>query len=466
MAFNKTDNPVASPSYLSAISNHNRSFIIAIFAILATLIVDVSFSNTWDLLGIDSPSGISIFSIMMLVFAVGQYFVLRLIKAKSTAHIEKNKTLGLLHKLVIITQYLLVALFLALVLQIIFTSSYSTWFLTVSSLISFSLAIIVMGILSRLFFNWYKSNKDFTILLYGVAAIATCASVVFIALSSGLNLLALSSDRNEKSEIGFNGDNTLIGTVQTVNATYNLVSVLLLWSSTLLLLKHYSKRIGKIKFWTVMIIPIALIINQYVVVVPLSNNLTPDSNMVYGILLGSVLPAVAAGLLFGFPFWVVSRKIKAKENNANSVKDYLSFAKWGIIFFTVCTSAGVYLAFYPPFGFFSVLITGFSTYLFLVGIYFSAISISADATLRQSIRKVAIEESRLFGNIGLAQMEREIETKVLNVIKNHSDLMQEKGISSQLTDDDALQYLHQVLNEVSTKFRKVPYDKLRDSVSE
>lgn len=465
MAFNKTDDPAHS-SYLSTISNHHdRSFIIAISAILGTLIVDVSLSNTWDLSGIDSRSGISIFSIMMLVFAAGQYFVLKFVKAKSIAHIEKSKTLGLLHNLVTITQYLLVALFSALVLQIIFTSSYSTWFLTISSLISFSLAIVVMAVLSRLFFNWYKSNKDFTILLYGVAAIATCASVVFISLSSGLILLTLPSDRNEKSEIGFNSDNALIGTVQTVNATYNLVSVLLLWSSTLLLLKHYSKRIGKIKFWTIMTIPIALTINQYVVVVPLvSGNLTPDSNLVYGILLGIVLPAVAAGILFGFPFWMVSKKIEA-ANNGNSMKDYLSFAKWGIIFFTVCTSAGVYVAFYPPFGFFSVLITGFSTYLFLAGIYFSAISISADTALRQSIRKVAIDESSLFGSIGLAQMEREIETKVLRVIKNQSDIMEEKGIPPPLTDDDALQYLHQVLQEVTPKSPKGT-DRLRDSVSE
>ena len=120
---------------------------------------------------------------------------------------------------------------------------------------------------------------------------------------------------------------------------------------------------------------------------------------------------------------------------------------------------------------------GLSAYLILVGIYSSAISVSEDSILRQSIRTIAIKESSLLDsigmaqmeqqiqrkvfpsirasllelvdNIGTAQMEQEIERRVLKVAKEQQDVLTEQsGIESSLTEDDMKEYLEQVIKEV------------------
>jgi hypothetical protein len=84
------------------------------------------------------------------------------------------------------------------------------------------------------------------------------------------------------------------------------------------------------------------------------------------------------------------------------------------------------------------------------GIYSSAISVGEDSELRKSIRRYAIEESRLLDSLGQAQMERKIEKRVLGFTKRNQYEMAEKtGIQSSLIEDDMKQYLQQVIEEVN-----------------
>ena len=57
-----------------------------------------------------------------------------------------------------------------------------------------------------------------------------------------------------------------------------------------------------------------------------------------------------------------------------------------------------------------------SSYLFTIGLYSSAISISQDNTLRQSIRKSAIEVAKLVDVLGTPKIEQEIQRRVLNTV--------------------------------------------------
>ena len=53
-------------------------------------------------------------------------------------------------------------------------------------------------------------------------------------------------------------------------------------------------------------------------------------------------------------------------------------------------------------------------------------SVSQNTALRQSIRKSVMEQSKLLDSIGTAQMERELQSRVLTVAKKASDIMTEK----------------------------------------
>jgi hypothetical protein len=105
--------------------------------------------------------------------------------------------------------------------------------------------------------------------------------------------------------------------------------------------------------------------------------------------------------------------------------------------------------FYPPFGIVTVSLMGLSSYLLLLGVYSSAISVSEDSKLRQSIREFTLAEPKLLDSIGTAHMEQEIQKRVLALTrKNQSSLEEETGIQSSLTDDDMKHYLGHVIEEI------------------
>ena len=114
---------------------------------------------------------------------------------------------------------------------------------------------------------------------------------------------------------------------------------------------------------------------------------------------------------------------------------------------------------YPPFAAASWSFVGLSSYLYSLGFYFSAISIAQDTKLRQYFRAMALKESKLLDSIGTAQMEQEIQRRVLTLTKQNQDRMaEETGIQSSLTEDDIKQYLEQVIKEVKQPKSKMKND--------
>ena len=161
--------------------------------------------------------------------------------------------------------------------------------------------------------------------------------------------------------------------------------------------------------------------------------------------LGYTLPAAVSGILFGLPFWAIARSFDYNS----ALKDYMIMAGSGFAIFELAINGSVMLASYPPFGLASVSFVGLSTYLILMGIYSSAISMSGDVKLRQAIRKSAVEESKLLVGIGSAQIVQKIEKKVMEMAKDQAASMTEQtGVQLLLTEHDMKQYLSSVLKEI------------------
>ena len=127
-------------------------------------------------------------------------------------------------------------------------------------------------------------------------------------------------------------------------------------------------------------------------------------------------------------------------------------AACGLVLLFVSNQAIVFVNYlYPPFGFATISFIGLSSYLLLIGIYSSAVSVSGDSKLRRSIRGIAMQESRLLDSIGSAQMEQEIQKKVLRVTKEQEKaLREETGVHSSLNEEDIKRYLSKVLQELET----------------
>ena len=85
----------------------------------------------------------------------------------------------------------------------------------------------------------------------------------------------------------------------------------------------------------------------------------------------------------------------------------------------------------------------------MIGIYSSAVSLAHNVKLRELIRTSTLEQTRLLDSIGTAHMESEITGRVLRIVKDNREKMEEEtGIKGSFTDDELREYLKLVQGEV------------------
>jgi hypothetical protein len=233
----------------------------------------------------------------------------------------------------------------------------------------------------------------------------------------------------------------------TVYQISGIVSYVLTWIATVMLLRPYIEKFGKVRFWIMMSAPMI----YYLIEFPLFSLgvFTPsqDSNAMTNILIFSLSP-IFAGILFGVAFLSIARTLKM----GTAARNYMIIAAYGFVLFYIAGSAWTSQAAYPPYGLISVSFTGLSCYLIYNGLYFSSVSVSQDMTLRQSIRKSVMEQSKLLHSIGSAEMENEIQKQLLIAGRKTSESMTDKtGIEASMDENDIKAYVQLVIKEISKK---------------
>src|SRR5919202_5395029 len=152
--------------HVSATGYNNRKFLVIISVVVSSLIIDISLSNISDLISVSTIWGFVAFIAIAIVYAVGQYLILDFVKQKSKSIRLKSPYFDKLSIIITIVQYVLTATIIFIILQIFMNSYYYTFMLAWSSSISYTIASIMMVILALKFFSWYRSNRNFIVLLY------------------------------------------------------------------------------------------------------------------------------------------------------------------------------------------------------------------------------------------------------------------------------------------------------------
>ena len=227
---------------------------------------------------------------------------------------------------------------------------------------------------------------------------------------------------------------------------------MLSWAATSLLIRQYYPKISTIKYWIILLIPLAYFLFQFQpLFLNIFSGLITSQPVVFSILYTLIFTASkpVGGLIFASVFLNMARRIPRKKN----LKNYLIMSALGFILLFVSNQAIVLAsAPYPPFGLATVSFVGLSTYLIFVGIYSSAISVAQDAELRKIVRTTVKEEFDLLRNIGTSQLEEDIQQKVTQVTtKLSQSITQRTGIEPSLMDDDIKDYCKEVLQEIRKK---------------
>jgi hypothetical protein len=205
---------------------------------MIALVIDVSISVVADIVSNQTVTvwGISVFIAISAVYIVGQYIILGMVKAKNKEDKVTSHHIKTLNIAVTIAQYVLTAIMIFVILQIIVTSHYYTNLLSAATAISYGLVVYLLGMLAYRFFSWFKIGKSVVVLLYGLAAIMICANAVdSILFFDGVLLdkpVLISPESKVIFQVGFN-PGTFMSFVNLFQA-YSLNGYFLLtWAGTI-----------------------------------------------------------------------------------------------------------------------------------------------------------------------------------------------------------------------------------------
>ncbi|HYY67280.1 MAG TPA: hypothetical protein VE572_02915 [Nitrososphaeraceae archaeon] len=445
-------------------NSNKRILVLTISVAVAVIIVDTSIVKVSDLIAwrfVHDWKNIILFIAMSSAYAICYYFVLEFIKGRGEKELgyargKMRLSAATFRKIVSIIQYVITAILVLVILQIVFYSQYSSTAITAVMAISYATAIVMMGLLAYLFFIWFnqnrKSGNGFTVFLYGISSAALLLNTII-----GFALLYTLS-RYKPAIVGPRATSYSVVISSPIDSTLNtlylatsILGFILMWSATAILLRSYSQRIGKAKYWFVVSIPLVYFISQFLTL--FSSQLTSVialSPVLFTLLF--VFSKPVGGILFGTAFYSVGRSGTASSPRGNFVRDYMTLAAYGVVLFFVSSQSTVAQIPYPPFGVIATSFVGLSAYMMFLGLYSSAISVSQDIKLRQSIRRSAIQEVKFLESIGTAQMEQELQKRVLTIAKKNSDNMtEETGVQPSLSEEDMKQYLEEVLKEIKVR---------------
>jgi hypothetical protein len=264
-----------------------------------------------------SSIGISLFILVVAVsYASALYLLSRFVSPIHRQIKTHSSRFNWLYKTLLIAQYASGGIIALMILQLVLTSHYYVGLLIATTAISFTLAAIILGLLSYRFLSWYKSsNKSITVLLYGITFAVTAIGIgVIVAVNSSVILL------ENPSQIGglqsvlkvYSSPSSSSDTTQSPKAlilyqityTPSRLGFVLYWIATALLLREYSRRLGRLKFWTLISLPLISFLAASIFVSP-----DYQHSLLYDALL--VLSALTAGgVLFGITFLIMARSMR------------------------------------------------------------------------------------------------------------------------------------------------------------
>jgi hypothetical protein len=444
-----TGEPTLKTRIMKTLSNYWIVFgvvsVLTVCLVLEVSIVNVSgFSNQHD-----SATDIRIFSALGVLSMISQIIILNFVRTRNLPF-EKS-ILRIMYKAMVLTQLAIIVILVIILIEINFTLSYYLIHLELIFMISSVTAVAVMGLLSYKFVTWLKLNKSWTTSAYLLASLSLSINAI-IGIIYVSDQLSYVSDVIQPSPYGgfmMHSHTSSLAVLYTISSG---VTFVLFWIGTVLLLQSYRKRLGTIKFWIIMLVPLLYFLSQFQ---PLVSSMLLDYSsgnpmlfsIVYVLMLEVSTPI--GGILFGLAFMLVARKIQ----NAK-VKGYLVISGIGLLLLLISyRPQEIITGPFPPFGLLSASFMGLSSYLVFFGIYSSAISVSQDSKLRASIRKSVEAEVNFIGNIASAEMTHTITESVFRKVKAVSEMIpQDTGIATSLTDREIKDYVAEVINE--TKSRK------------
>ena len=443
-------------SYASLTLSKKTTFIF-IVSLTSIVVFDSTIVQFSSYSGVEIPSSINItiFIVFSVVFVLSSTALLSSVRRSiSTTDAYKPGLLGLkyFHGLMISTQILTVATILTIIFQMLAISEYSLVLLRIQAYLSHISAMVFLSFLVFLFGSWMTTKRVYTIILYTIAFSLACVnlavSLIYLESYLSIALIANVKPYSIVSYVTNFGGMSVAESLSIVFDALSLSSFLLMWIASAIFLSQYRHKMGRIKYFSLVSIPLLYYIFPFQgyfgdIFFSLLHS-SPVSYSIIYILIFSATKQVGA-VLFSLTFWAASTLVYD-----NRIRKSLLFSSIGMgILFGTFQIAPLQYHVYPPYGFITQAFIPLGAYLLLVGIFSSARVISRDSELRKGFYKSAASQLSLLKTIGISQMEKELEKQVKSMEKQVSGLSSD-GMDNvpELEEGNVKEILRDVLNEL------------------
>ncbi len=394
-----------------------------------------------------------IFAVFVTFFIFSNYIFLTYHK-KSSANDSKS-TLGireLASKSIVVSQVALSSILVLLTAQILAFESYDLVLIVYAIYVSHLSAMGFLLLLAYQFVRWFVTSKNYLIIAY---AFAFCVIIIYLITSLAFLSIDLSYRsptvimkpiKTMMSEYSiYYAELSSLATLYTYLSIISFVGILI---PSIIMLRTYSSRLGRIRYWVLVSIPLIYFFfpyfgNEFGIFDNFLLEYGMEFNLIYYIMFSPYKQI--GGLLFGIVFWVIASKIKRQN-----LKIPLRIAGIGMIFlFGSAVLHGLTFIVSPPFGLVTISFMGLASYMLLIGVFSAAKELSIDVSVRREIYKIAGEHSDLLSNIGRAELSKTLEKRVsgiLNNIKNEINA----PLQPELEESDYKKFIEDALAELAS----------------
>jgi hypothetical protein len=189
--------------FSNIVQNERNIFLIFYFTV-AFLIADTIINYVSDLVVpfLISTGSLIFFIVIVAVYIFGLFFITEFVKIQSREIRAKDRYVRLINSIVMAAMYVLVAIIILVVYEILITSQYHTLMLIATTAIIELVTIGVLGFFAQRFFSWFKVNRNsMVVLLYGLSFAVSAVSLAIISIQD-LYLLPLKDPMvNAQSEV-------------------------------------------------------------------------------------------------------------------------------------------------------------------------------------------------------------------------------------------------------------------------
>ncbi len=357
---------------------------------------------------------------------------------------------GLANKTILVSQIALSSILIIILAQILAFESYDLVLILYAIYISHLVAIGFLVLLAYQFVRWFVATKKYLIVAYAFAF-----SMIILYLITSLAFLSVDLSYRDptvkmKSIKTMMADYSTYGTklssLATLYTYLSIISFVGIWIPSIIILRTYSARLGTIRYWALVSIPLIYFFfpyfgNEFGIFDDLLLEYGMQFNLIYYIMFSPYKQI--GGLLFGIVFWVIASKIRRQN-----LKIPLRIAGVGmILLFGSAVLHGLTFIVSPPFGLVTISFMSLASYMLLVGIFSSAKELSRDVLVRREIYKIAGEHSNLLRHIGMAELNKILEKKVSGILIKVKDEI-DAPLQPELEESDYKKFIEDALDEV------------------